>query len=80
MEISTKPNFRLCKLTSDNWLEFCCIFLTIFPDHAISFLSAATEVYFDETPVPVENVLGEVGHGFKVRICVALGVFSFFFL
>ena len=31
----------------------------------IFFLSAC-EVNFDNTPVPVENILGEVGDGFKV--------------
>lgn len=30
--------------------------------------SNTCEVHFDNTPVPVENVLGEVGHGFKVAM------------
>lgn len=30
------------------------------------FSTSACEVHFDNTPVPVENVLGEVGGGFKV--------------
>ena len=30
------------------------------------FSDPACEVHFDNTPVPVENVLGEVGGGFKV--------------
>ncbi|XP_041348234.1 complex I assembly factor ACAD9, mitochondrial-like isoform X2 [Gigantopelta aegis] len=30
--------------------------------------SNTTEVFFDETPVPVENVLGEVGQGFKIAM------------
>ena len=30
--------------------------------------SNTTEVYFDSTPVPVENVLGGVGNGFKVAM------------
>ena len=30
--------------------------------------SNTCEVYFDNTPVPVENVLGEVGGGFKVCV------------
>ncbi len=29
---------------------------------------AACEVHFDNTPVPVENVLGEVGSGFKLAM------------
>lgn len=32
----------------------------------------ATEVHFENTPVPVENVLGEVGGGFKVRHTVSV--------
>lgn len=32
-----------------------------------SVLSSACEVSFDNVPVPVENVIGEVGGGFKVR-------------
>ena len=37
-------------------------------NHAITFLihKPACEVHFDNTPVPPENVLGEVGGGFKV--------------
>ena len=35
----------------------------------IAFLFiAACEVHFDNTPVPIENVLGEVGGGFKVSM------------
>ena len=34
----------------------------------MSFEFAACEVHFDNTPVPVENVLGEVGGGFKVAM------------
>lgn len=30
--------------------------------------SNTTEVFFDDTPVPVENVIGEVGGGFKVAM------------
>ncbi|XP_038067380.1 complex I assembly factor ACAD9, mitochondrial-like [Patiria miniata] len=30
--------------------------------------SNTTEVYFENTPVPIENVLGEVGGGFKVAM------------
>jgi len=30
--------------------------------------SNTTEVYFENTPVPVENVLGEVGDGFKIAV------------
>lgn len=33
----------------------------------LSALSSACEVSFDNVPVPVENVIGEVGGGFKVR-------------
>lgn len=33
-----------------------------------SALSPACEVSFDNVPVPVENVIGEVGGGFKVRL------------
>ena len=29
--------------------------------------SNTTEVYFDNVHIPVENVLGEVGQGFKVQ-------------
>ena len=32
----------------------------------------AVEVHFDNTPVPVENVLGEVGSGFKVTFFLLL--------
>ena len=31
-------------------------------------LIAACEVHFDNTPVPIENVIGEVGGGFKVAM------------
>ena len=30
--------------------------------------SNTAEVYFENTPVPVENVIGEVGEGFKVAM------------
>ena len=30
--------------------------------------SNTCEVFFDNTPVPIENVLGEVGGGFKVAM------------
>lgn len=30
----------------------------------------ACSVHFDNTPVPIENVLGEVGEGFKVALSV----------
>jgi very long chain acyl-CoA dehydrogenase len=30
--------------------------------------SNTAEVYFENTPIPVENVLGEVGEGFKVAM------------
>ena len=29
-------------------------------------LFSACELHFDNTPIPIENVLGEVGGGFKV--------------
>ena len=28
------------------------------------------KVYFENTPIPVENVLGEVGDGFKVAMAI----------
>lgn len=45
---------------------------------------SACEVFFENTPIPLENVLGEVGGGFKVRnvllyqkiICVSLNADS----
>ncbi len=30
--------------------------------------SNTTEIHFDNTPVPIENVIGEVGGGFKVAV------------
>jgi len=33
---------------------------------ACVFCLAACSVTFDNTPVPVENIIGEVGEGFKV--------------
>lgn len=37
-------------------------------DYLHSHLSfSACEVSFDNVPVPLENVIGEVGGGFKVR-------------
>jgi len=30
--------------------------------------SNTAEVYFENTPIPLENVLGEVGEGFKVAM------------
>lgn len=33
---------------------------------------AACEVHFENTKVPVENVIGEVGGGFKVRTIIAV--------
>lgn len=50
----------------------------------LSALPSACEVSFDNVPVPVENVIGEVGGGFKVRLsrlCLRCEVFlqmSFF--
>jgi acyl-CoA dehydrogenase family protein 9 len=35
---------------------------------------SACEVIFENTPIPVENVLGEVGGGFKVRNRCCLAV------
>lgn len=35
------------------------------------FCVLACEVSFDNVPVPVENVIGEVGGGFKVRVTLA---------
>lgn len=35
--------------------------------------SLACELHFDNTPIPIENVLGTVGGGFKVE----LGIFCF---
>jgi len=32
--------------------------------------SSTTTVHFDNTPVPIENVIGEVGHGFKVAVSI----------
>lgn len=32
--------------------------------------SDTCEVHFDKTPVPVENVLGEVGDGFKIAVTI----------
>jgi len=32
----------------------------------IRSLFSACELHFDNTPIPVENVLGDVGGGFKV--------------
>lgn len=32
--------------------------------------SNTAEVYYDNVKIPVENVLGEVGEGFKVRECL----------
>ena len=32
--------------------------------------SNTTEVFFDNVPIPVENVLGGVGQGFKVINCL----------
>ena len=34
---------------------------------------AACEVHFDNTPVPAENVIGEVGGGFKVAMNILNG-------
>lgn len=37
----------------------------------LSFLTfSACEVTFDNVPVPVENVIGEIGGGFKVRLAL----------
>ena len=30
--------------------------------------SNTTELYFDDVKIPIENVLGGVGNGFKVRL------------
>lgn len=39
------------------------------PFFNVSFLTfSACEVTFDNVPVPVENVIGEIGGGFKVRL------------
>lgn len=32
--------------------------------------SNTAEVYFENVPVPIENVLGEVGGGFKVAMAI----------
>ncbi len=40
---------------------FACTFIEY-----LYFLSIACEVTFEDTKVPIENVIGEVGGGFKV--------------
>jgi alkylation response protein AidB-like acyl-CoA dehydrogenase len=45
------------------------------PLHSPFFCFSACEVHFDNTPVPIENVIGEVGGGFKV----CLIIFPFYF-
>ena len=43
--------------------------------------SNTAEVYFENVPVPLENVLGEVGDGFKVAMQVSipdLDIYHFF--
>ena len=46
----------------------------------IWFLSlfSACEIHFDNTPVPVENVLGNVGGGFKVKLLLCYDNLSHF--
>ena len=41
--------------------------------------SNTAEVYFDNTPVPVENLLKDVGDGFKVVTEVKTGTLSEYF-
>ena len=37
----------------------------------LTFVSPqACEIHFDNTPIPVENVLGKVGGGFKVLFAI----------
>ena len=36
--------------------------------------SNTAEVYYDNVPIPVENVLGGVGQGFKVTTCAILNI------
>ena len=38
--------------------------------------SNTAEVYFDNVPIPAENVIGEIGEGFKVSLW--WGIFSMF--
>ena len=44
-------------VTNSYWINRCCFFLFL-----------ACEVNFEDTPVPIENVLGDVGGGFKVAM------------
>ena len=37
---------------------------------AFYLMSYFFKVYFENTPIPVENVLGEVGDGFKVAMAI----------
>lgn len=48
-------------------LKFSFIFRVKSWDLKLVTLILATEVHFDNTPVPVENVLGDIGGGFKVN-------------
>ena len=38
--------------------------------------SNTAEVYFENTPIPAENVIGGVGEGFKVAMQVGFNTFS----
>lgn len=54
-----------------NTWERCAVFVTFVIKPFISLFSAC-EVSFDNVPVPVENVIGEVGGGFKVSFILTL--------
>ena len=41
--------------------------------------SNTAEVYYDNVPIPVENVLGGVGQGFKVRFLLITVIMHFIF-
>lgn len=48
-------------------LKYTCVFYCIDLQFQFEYFSAC-EVHFEDTPVPIENVLGEVGSGFKLAM------------
>ena len=59
--------------------EVDCI-QTLYLNSNFLSLPLACEIHFDNTPIPVENVLGNVGGGFKVRSHVLYYVMMIIYL
>ena len=70
MKTKTKPKYLVYNSIKSLVIYSIVCKLQIWPRFSlqIDIIFTACEVHFEDTPVPIENVLGEVGGGFKVAM------------